>query len=293
MLDDDSQPTDITSALELLDLHKQAGGSPTPTVIDGRLPHSTIDVLPAAFQPRTLGDDTVDPYHAEELRKVLERRGEQALDPILVYWSGQSWFVVDGHHRLAAYRSSEHWRDRSIPVETFEGSALQAVSEATERNVKTTLSLMKTDKSTAGWRLVCLTDLKVKEVMAKADLSQSQVKKMRSRLRELLAKFPDKFTKQSLSTYPWQQVLQASFGGPEESIEIDEDWVTKLAHDLHARLRKNFSDKLEKNPDAFAMAIRMLHNGLPSMLMESPDWEEDRNAKLDAWTDERDNGYDF
>lgn len=292
---DEFKPEELNlgEALKLLDEHASSANPPTPAPKAGRLPLTSLQVLPAAFQPRSLGDEIVYPHHVSELVSALSKRGDLGLDPILAFWSGAAWFVIDGHHRLAAYRSSRDWKHPSVTVEVFEGNVRAAIAEATERNMKTNLPLLKMDKSNAGWRLVCLTGMKVTEVMATADLSSSQVKKMRRRLREIEEEFPGRFTRDELAAYGWRDVLKPTFGGKEEDREIDDDWIVKLAHDFHGRLRREFNDSLSTNPEAFAMAIRLLHNGLPAMLMESLDWEEDRNQRLDAWINERDDEYDF
>ncbi|MCP2679805.1 hypothetical protein NHF45_09720 [Maricaulaceae bacterium NA33B04] len=290
---ENNTPNSISGAVALLEAHSAAGFEPSPPIAEGRLPHSVLAVLPAAFQPRALGDDVVSGPHVANLRKALEHRGKKALDPIVVFWSGKQWFIVDGHHRLEAYRTSKKWDGANVPVEAFQGTPREAVAEAVERNSKTTMPLLKTEKSDIGWKLVCLTDLKVKEVMAKADISSGTVKKMRARLRELLDKFPDRYTEQKLADQPWREVIKPTFGGPEEEREIDDEWEAKLAHDFRDRLRKEFGDKLTKCPDAFAMAIRLLHEGLPAMLMESPEWQDQRDARLDAWVEGRQEGYEF
>lgn len=286
------QPDTMSEAVALLERHAAAPAEPDPAIAADRLPHTVLQVLPAAFQPRALGEDVVSEAHVENLRKVLSRRGDRALDPIVVFWSGQAWYVVDGHHRLAAYRSARDWSDAAVPVERYQGSAREAIAEAAERNSKTIMPLLQSEKSEIGWRLVCLTDLKVKEVMAIAVLSHGTVKKMRARLKEVLAEHPDRYTAETLTDYSWRDVLKPTFGGPEVANEIDEEWEARLAHDFRDRLRKEFGDKLTKCPNSFAMAIRLLHEGLPAMLMESPEWQDQRDARLDAWIEERD-AYDF
>jgi hypothetical protein len=252
--------------------------------------------MPEVFQPRSVEDEDTgaDPRHVTELIDVLERRGDRGLDRIAVFWSGQAWIVIDGHHRLGAYLGSESWQGRPVPVEVLTGDLQALIAEAAERNVKTTLPMVKTDKVNAGWRLVCLTELQVLEVAARADISRSQVKKMRSRVRELQALRPEQFTGEMLASHQWREVMQPGFPAAAATPEIDDSWVAKLAHEFHGRLKKEFGSKLRRNPEAFAIAIRMVHNGLPEMLMESLDWEKDRTGCLDAWVSERaEEPYDF
>jgi hypothetical protein len=286
-------PDTLAESLALL-RHHAVAPQPQPTMGEGdTLALKEIEVLPTVFQPRSVEDEEsgADASHVADLVRVLERRGERGLDPIAVLWSGQRWFVVDGHHRLAAYREAEGWRGRPVPVEVLTGSLEALMAEAVERNVKTTLSMVKTDKTNAGWRLVCLTELQVKEVAARADISPSQVKKMRSRVRELDDLYPGRFTGEDLAQYRWLVVMQPNFPEIAAKPEIDDGWVAKLAHDFHGRLRKEFGAKLHTNPDAFAMAIRMVHNGLPSMLMQSLDWESELDEALRAREEEA--TYDF
>lgn len=57
---------------------------------------------PAIFQMRTLGG-SLDGFD-EHVAKLLSRlRQKRPLLPILIWWTGQRWVILDGHHRLAAY----------------------------------------------------------------------------------------------------------------------------------------------------------------------------------------------
>jgi hypothetical protein len=72
--------------------------------------------------------------------------------PILVFWAGDRFFAVDGHHRLAAYDLIE-WK-APIPVEVFVGSLAAARMEALDRNSKDQLPFTQVERREAAWQLV-------------------------------------------------------------------------------------------------------------------------------------------
>ena len=281
----------LKQAMALLADH-EASASARPELLDGaRLPISELQVLPAIFQPKGMrGEAVTAPYLVEDLIKLIEKRGEQGLDPILVYWSGEAWFVIDGHHRLSAYRSAKSWAGKPVPVEVFEGSLRDARLAAGAENSKTNVPMAKKEKSNFAWRLVCADDdLKVMEVANSADVGKSTVKKMRARKRELLDKYPDRFDEDTLAEYRWLDVNREGFPDQEKkSGEIGEDYELQLAKEFHHRLREKLFDRAAEQPEAFAIALRMLNSGLPKMLMQSDDWSDDLNDLLPDVIAERD-----
>jgi ParB-like chromosome segregation protein Spo0J len=65
------------------------------------------------------------------LAKALKERGVP-LEPLLVFPVDGQFYVMDGHHRLAAYHTVS-WK-KHIPVEVFEGTFEEAHREALRRN---------------------------------------------------------------------------------------------------------------------------------------------------------------
>ena len=61
---------------------------------------ATLVAKPREFSARR---DATDPAHVADLAKRLEDGG--SLDPLDVWRSGTKLFVVDGFHRLAAYKA--------------------------------------------------------------------------------------------------------------------------------------------------------------------------------------------
>jgi hypothetical protein len=68
--------------------------------------------------------------HIFEMAKATQNTG--ALEPILVFPVADKYYVIDGHHRLAAYITAK-WKS-DIPARIFAGSLKEAVREALRLN---------------------------------------------------------------------------------------------------------------------------------------------------------------
>lgn len=282
-------PDDLYSeALLMIESHAE-DALPEPDLGENpKLPIADIRMVPEIFQPRGQGQNAVsDEFHVEELAQQLSLKLETGLDPIVVFWSGREWLLVDGHHRLAAYKESEEWGDKPVPVSPFKGSLQSALVESVGLNSKVYLQFDQQDRLDAAWRLLCLGEPKADEVITATGVSRRQVFKMKRRQREILEAFPEN-TKAGLAEYTWRQARGLNLEGLTELPERDEDWERKLAADWKRRLQKTFGNKITKNPEAFAMALRQLNSGLPAMLMETHEWSDIKDRMLDAWVEARD-----
>src|ERR1700733_12866220 len=112
------------------------------------------------FQPRRpgWGTRTLDTQHVNNLKRRVTRKGE--LDPVVVVKfatvnpytgeiDGDEWVVVDGHHRLEAYRKAKH--TKPIKCQWFPGSVREAMDVSVQRNEKVHLPIDQGDKHEAAW----------------------------------------------------------------------------------------------------------------------------------------------
>lgn len=112
-----------------------------------KLPISQIHTLPDVFQVRSYG---LTRYHVNALEKELKSSGE--LDPIEVCWVSKKFVVVNGHHRLEAYRQSGI--KKPIPIKLLIGlSGLELVEHAVSANRKLNLPMDKADIQESRWTL--------------------------------------------------------------------------------------------------------------------------------------------
>lgn len=76
-------------------------GTTAPKVSRKAIPLGELTTEEAVFQMRVEGLE--ERWVVSLINKINE--GDGKLDPLLVWWSGERWVVMDGHHRLAAYRN--------------------------------------------------------------------------------------------------------------------------------------------------------------------------------------------
>ncbi len=91
-----------------------------------RLQIRAITLMPELFQPR----DGISEKHVTDLKKNIKNFGE--LDPLTVIVVGKRTILIDGHHRVEAYR--QIWPNREVPIRYFDGSPSDAVLSASEAN---------------------------------------------------------------------------------------------------------------------------------------------------------------
>src|SRR6267378_753626 len=128
------------------------------------------------FQPRRPGYGlrTLDTRHVGKLAVRIERKD---MDPVLVVKLGREWVVVDGHHRLAAYRKLKH--AEPIKCEWFAGTIREATDESLRRNEKTHLEVQQGDKAEEAWKRTLLGWGSKHEVVKITGCGEGTVAKMR------------------------------------------------------------------------------------------------------------------
>jgi len=264
-------------------------GSPRPLLPEnGCLPLEDIHSLPDVFQPRR-GVDTdgvADKLFVEDLRNTLETRLRVGLDPISVFWTGKRWVLVDGHHRLKAYRSSRLWNDRPVPVRVIEGDLWAAIRESVEENSKSRLQLTRSEQSDFAWQFVCKTDPSETVFMEVTGQRRRQYFKMKKRIRELLEAHPE-LSRLDLAEKSWGLI---SIKDPFAELEASMD--PEIAENIKAIewakiMRKKLGPKLTRQPEILAKAILEVNPKLPALLMESFAWSGIRDELLDDWCRDR------
>ena len=192
---------------------------------------------------------------------------ELVLDPILVLLIGRQAFLIDGHHRIAAYRKQG---SEDIPVRYFEGSVRDAVLAAGEANSKAVQPMTRSECANYAWRLTCIGGYSKAATAKAASVSERLVATMRATKKTL--------GEQAANYEDWWQASKAARGKEQRSMtdeEIDE-WKEAQAQEYAERLRKTFSGKLITNPEVAARAIE-IHFGehLQELLNELGPYEEE------------------
>jgi hypothetical protein len=255
----------------LAKLDKRAGGN--NAILARQKTSVSLKVLRVAervFQWRLLDDNVLEREdHILDLARALQELGRPFM-PILVFPIAQELYIIDGHHRLAAYQTAK-WK-HEIPVEMFQGTLHDARLEALKRNSKNKLRMTKTDKTEAAWRLVTTTELSIRETGILTTVSPRQVSYMRAVWKKLSA---DSELKESIEGLSWRQVLRME--GPTKPTKEHEDWIeTEAQKIVDALLKAKIGQGLMKNPDITARALAKINADLPKALIyewgyEAPD----------------------
>lgn len=249
-------------------------GKPAPTGDLKSLALKNVHLRPDVYQHRS-GHQAASEYHSNELAKALLRNPTQALDPITVYWIGDRWVCIDGHHRIAAYKKAKY--TANIPVRVFKGSLEASIGEALRGNAKDKLAYSRNEKSTAAWRVVISTPSLTREEQVRiSTASLSTIKTMRRVARELTKSHPDL----PLDSLRWWQARDLAKGLiPKPDTGIDERKEAKIML-LTNLLCKHFGTRLTEDIDITVEALLRFNQELPSAIADA--------MRLKAMDDEED-----
>jgi hypothetical protein len=260
------RPSDTGATKE--DIERKLATSATPKHTQGnaevKLKVNSIRVAEQVFQWRTPQYNMIpSDDHIFELAKATQSTG--ALEPILVFPVADKYYVMDGHHRLAAYRTAG-WKG-DIPAIVFTGSLDDAVREALRRNSKNKLPMTARDKTEAAWRLVKQGKSgewpdSISETMKLTGVGKGTVNRMRAAWTELHngQHGDDK----KLRDLGWGQA-QAKLEGTGAQAFDEGSWLEKRAQNLADDIRRA-KLHLSKNIEVTALALEILDPQLPEAL---------------------------
>jgi hypothetical protein len=228
---------------------------------------SSIVVAEKVFQWRLLDTDVANREdHILNMANAIVD-SKRPLDAILVFPVGDKFYVIDGHHRLAAYHTAR-WIG-PIPATVFSGTLDDAYLEALRLNSRNKLSMTKDDKQDAAWRLVKLGVLSKAQIREVTTVATSTVANMRRVLRKLQElKRPEDAI--PLADLTWKRALREDYYAPEDGgkkWDADE-WMEREANKIvEALMKANIGFMLRKQPEITAMALERLDPNLPAFLM--------------------------
>jgi len=232
---------DFEPSALLAELKAKAATEMAPEALPDHLPLSVITLLPELFQPREMVD-----FHIHELARTA--KSGRFLDPVTLLQVGSTAYLIDGHHRIAAYHDAQV--SQPIPVTYFGGTIDEAVLEAGRANSRAKLPMSVSQRMDYAWRLVKMGTYSKKQIIDAAVVSDGQVGTMR---RVMKALGNDAFEYAS-----WWRAKKAAEGEKDYHLseEEREEWLEVQAQKYADRLAKAFTTKLATNP---ALAARALH----------------------------------
>ncbi|ATG92463.1 ParB/RepB/Spo0J family partition protein [Methylomonas koyamae] len=261
-------------------------GRPAPSKHPSRLPLNKIELIEEVFQPRKGGAlGTIDGQkHVKALELALKHNQGNPLEPILIYWVGDAWACIDGHHRYEAYKANG-WR-HNVPVKVFEGSVIDAFAAARGNNVKDKRPMSPHDKSQFAWELVNLTKETGERVYSKAEIARmsNRSPSLVGNMIHVSAELRKRYAAAPLER--WTHALKCFKDGPCTGEDVDYRAIMEgRAQRLADKLRSHFKQQLTDDPAITFMALEKYSPELVEKLKVLIKEETDMEAELDLVTD--------
>jgi ParB-like chromosome segregation protein Spo0J len=229
------------------------------------LPRASIVVAEKVFQWRLTRENIGErDDHILELANTIAASGKP-LEPLLVFYAGDKFYTVDGHHRLAAYDTAR-WT-KVIPVSVGEGSLEQAADAGLKRNSKNTRNLSRKEKQEAAWRLTKRVPRPTREEISDmTGVSPSTQDGMRRLLKKLqdAGELPE-----TIDGMTYSQALGKQWATDEAKPDWDADlWLSEKADKLVKKIEDaGIGFMLRENHEVAAMALERIDERLTHSLM--------------------------
>lgn len=227
------------------------------------IPLDQVQSMPEVFQPRM---SQVDEKHVSDLRGSLKTVGE--LTPVIVIALGKHPVIVDGHHRLEAYRMEQ--RDE-IPVEFFRGTVQEAILLSGTANSKTIMPLNRFQRSNWAWKLVRMVNpgdtcgylFSKRQITVSSGASNGAVAAMR-RAARALGENADDYPNWDAARTAWQNMAE-----PETHKPYGEEELEEQAQLIADRIARSIGTHRANNPEIMARGLtKFLGRNTPDVIME-------------------------
>lgn len=247
---------------------RELAAKPARTDRPTAVPLNEIRECTAVFQPRSADarGGSMSDRHIRELARVIRATEGGDLDPVLVMPLGSRWQLIEGHHRVAAYKTEK--RTSPIPVEIFEGSLEEAIAQSVGRNSRNKLPMQLKDRREAAWKLINLSKVDADGVFVYAfsaprtaelsGMSVRTVKHMRAvkkHIQGLRAPSGDpQYTDEQIQAMAYWQAEKLFNGDEAGAVAPDYD-LEKAVADFVTRLERTFGKSWASQAEAFALAL--------------------------------------
>lgn len=208
-------------------------GQPSPEKAPTALPLAAIKIDSAVFQWRGT-QQWASAKHIAELAKTP--RDGKPLEAVDVWWGGDGYYLIDGHHRVEAYKAAKWQGTKPVPVLVYRGSLTQALLKAAHGNTPDKLGMTTADKAQAAWEFVVMTpveDARAEAIQLAYSVSERTVRHMRSVVRQLRERDPS----EDLSAHSWPSARAATAGWETREMVDFGVWQRDEADKLEAMLR--------------------------------------------------------
>lgn len=266
-----------TDAIELLRKELASGSAPKPKR-PRKLPLSALREIPEVFQMRhELGSLTRFGERVAELFRRI-RQGVE-MDPLTVWWAGSGWVVIEGHHRLAAYREAAAAGGTAlsaykVPVQAFIGTLEEAKKKAGDDNHKARNPMHSSELQEWAWQLLISgTEKSPSAIVQSTSVSRQQVYRMIESRDVLLGRGISEAELLSLGWFrarPLSKVEPDQEGpGGDEAYEAFKARREATAQRFFKALDKEFGKTWLRQADALAFGLSAYHTQFARLLIDS------------------------
>ncbi|MBJ6988864.1 ParB/RepB/Spo0J family partition protein [Devosia sp. MC521] len=242
----------IGSAIETLEKTLAAYPQPPQPPVHG-LRVSEIIVCETLFQRRDQWANKLGrEEHIRELKRAI-KDDPTGMEPIDVWWGGDGWYLVDGHHRHQAYeRLSFTGR---VPVRVVSGSLNAALAHVGLSNTRNKLPMNNAERMTLAVFYVCLMPEKsLREIAKISGVGKTQVAKIRKAVDQLVS---EGHRRMSLADESWESIRRQCNNF--EPGERDYDLETRMkANDIKEALKPVLGRTPHFQTEAMIMALMEL-----------------------------------
>jgi hypothetical protein len=268
----------ITAKAELIE--RIASGGPAPTPAPKRLPVDTIQRIPELFQPRG-SDEWRSTAHINGLSSssanTKQANGAAMMEAVLVFWAGDAWVCLDGHHRLEAI-SKKSRTGATIGVEVFGGTVADAMMEATRRNSRNKLSMTEKDKSERAWQLFMTEAGTHKSIAEACGVASKTIQRMAGAVRSYGT---TEVAMEQLRRLRWWQVRELTNPNAAAQLSFDERKAGRIQRRAEV-LGKAINDE---GPDIVAEALMLRDPTFAKAVMLQLRWIYMRNNPFETGPD--------
>ena len=214
------------------------------------------------------------------MRQSTKAATKNPLEPLTVFWVGNAWVLIDGHHRYEAYRKIGYIEP--VPVTVFSGTLDQAIGQALKGKSKDKLAMSKSEKKNAAWRLVISTGLSLNRLVEASTISKPTIVQMRKAMAHLQKADP----KIELDELTWRNALRKYQGKEEEEFQPDHEWRSKRVAKVAQTLSETFGGEFKRKPELFWDAVRKYDSNLTDYFLtmhgvDPEDYSYDSKASSD------------
>lgn len=233
-----------------------------------------IIVCETVFQRRdTFGNRHGREEHVRDLKRAIQDSPE-TMEPIDVWWGGDGWYLLDGHHRVLAYESLNF--SGSVPVRAIGGSLADALAHVGKANTRNKLPMSLDERNNLAVFYVCLFPQKShREIAGMSGVGKSNVGNMKKAIDQVIALG---HPRESLLGTSWYEIQRMARGAYESNYDRDGE-MRKTANEIKQALGPVLGKKPHLKVEALAMALEeispALYRGLIDWVGPSETFEED------------------